>query len=129
MPTQSGLALALAVLGSLVRSYSWCCALRRVEAVPAELLSRPAGDRLNRYESLWAYLQASQSSLDTTHCAKKHFLCLHSYFFLLFPSNPHRTTHASPVSHTFGAGRVKGKKSAPTSGRSGSGTVTPSSVW
>jgi len=71
-----GLALALAVLGSLVRSYGWCCALKRVEAVPAELLSRPAGNRLNRYESLWACLHASQSSLDATHGAEKHFLAL-----------------------------------------------------
>lgn len=31
--------------------------------------------------------------------------------------------------YTLSAGRTKGKKSAPTSARSGSGTVTPSSVW
>lgn len=58
--------------------------------------------------------------------------------YVLFPtaSSPSTATNwhtparrVAPPPHTFSAGRTKGKKSAPTSARSGSGTVTPSSVW
>jgi len=60
-----GLALALAVLGALVRKLGWGVALRRVEHDKQQLLSTRTRECPLGYQSLWPCLQASQNGLGT----------------------------------------------------------------